>query len=71
MSAPSALSKMNVFGAPKPAAPTFSFQASPDATPKMRQLHEEYLKQQECLAKMTPAERTEYYAFQKSIAVMG
>ncbi len=69
MSAPSALSKMNVFGAPKPAAPTFSFQACPDAK-KMSQLHEEYLKQQERLAKMTPAERTECYARQKMIAVM-
>ena len=71
MSAPSALSKMNVFGAPKPAAPTFSFQACP-AAKMMRQLTpEEYRKQQERLAKMTPEERTEYYAFQKRIAVMG
>ena len=61
---------MNVFGAPKPAAPTFSFQACP-AAKMMRQLTpEEYLKQQERLAKMTPAERTECYARQKMIAVM-
>ena len=71
MSAPSALSKMNVFGAPKPAAPTFSFQACP-AAKMMRQLTpEEYRKQQERLAKMTPADRSEYEERRRRLAVIG